>query len=83
MRFDLALFQLRLFKSRSQAGEAIRDGSALLNGARVKAGHAVRPGDRITIAGTHGRRTLEVLALPERPPSRDEAKSLVREVVEP
>ena len=82
MRFDLALFQLRLFKTRSQASAAIRDGSALLNGAPAKASHAVRPGDRLTLAGAGGRRTLEVLALPERPPSREEAQALVREVAE-
>ena len=32
MRFDIALFELRLFKSRSAASVAIQDGAALLNG---------------------------------------------------
>jgi ribosome-associated heat shock protein Hsp15 len=80
MRFDVALAELRLFKSRSQASTAIQDGSALLNGARVKPSHAVKPGDRITLAGTHGSRTLEVLELPARSLSKAAAKAMVREV---
>jgi len=66
MRFDLALFGLRLFKSRSQATLAIQDGAALLNDELVKPGHRVRPGDRITLIGRAGRRTCEVLGLPQK-----------------
>jgi ribosomal 50S subunit-recycling heat shock protein len=80
MRFDVALAELRLFKSRSQASLAIQDGTALLNGANVKASHTVRPGDRITLVTTHGSRTLEVLELPTRSLSKEAAKALVREV---
>ena len=76
MRFDLALFELRLVKSRSQAAAAIEAGEARLNGAACKPSHTVRPGDRITLAG----RTLEVLGLPARSLSREQAKELVREV---
>ena len=80
MRFDVALAELRLLKSRSQASSAIQDGSALLNGARAKASHPVRPGDRITLVMPHGSRTLEVLELPARSLSKEAAKALVREV---
>ena len=80
MRFDVALHELRLLKSRSQAAAAIQDGAALLNGAVVKPSHGVRPGDRITLAGPGGARTLEVLALPARSVSKDAAKALVREI---
>ena len=80
MRFDVALFELRLFKSRSLAHAAIEDGTALLNGERSKPSRVIRAGDRITLAGPHGDRTLEVLALPERPMSREAAKTLVREI---
>lgn len=80
MRFDVALAELRLLKSRSQASLAIQDGTALLNGVRVKAGHAVRLGDRITLVTPHGSRTLEVLELPMRSLSKEAAKGLVREV---
>ena len=82
MRFDVVLAELRLFKSRSQASGAIHDGSVQLNGAAVKASHAVHPGDRITLILPHGSRTLEVLELPSRSMSKEAAKALVREVAE-
>jgi ribosome-associated heat shock protein Hsp15 len=80
MRFDVVLGELHLFKSRTQASVAIQDGSALLNGARVKPSHAVGPGDRITLIGTRGSRTLELLELPTRSLSKEAAKAMVREV---
>jgi ribosome-associated heat shock protein Hsp15 len=80
MRFDVVLGELHLFKSRTQASVAIQDGLALLNGARVKPSHAVEPGDRITLSGTHGSRTLELLEVPTRSLSREAAKAMVREV---
>lgn len=82
MRFDLALFALRFFKSRSQANLAIQDGVALLNGEVVKPSHGVRPGDRITLTTPSGRRTCEVLALPRASLSRAAARALVREIGE-
>ena len=80
MRFDLALYGLRFFKSRSQASLAIQDGAALLNGAVVKPGHGVKPGDRITLVDQDGQRTCEVLALPRASLARAEARELVREI---
>jgi ribosomal 50S subunit-recycling heat shock protein len=82
MRFDLALSELRLFKSRAQANIAIQDGAALLNGALVKPSHGVRPGDHITLVGPTGRRTCEVLALPHGSLSRVAARDLVRDIPE-
>ena len=76
MRLDVALHGLRLFKSRSQAQDAIAAGHVLLNGAPVKSSHAVAVGDRLTISGW----TVEVLGLPERSVSKDAARALVREV---
>jgi ribosome-associated heat shock protein Hsp15 len=76
VRFDVALFELRLVKSRSQAAAAIQAGEARLNGSACKPSHTVRPGDRIALSG----RTLEVLGLPSRSLSREQAKELVREV---
>ena len=80
MRFDVALFELRLFKSRSQASVAIQDGAALLDGKLVKPSHGLRPGDRVTLVGPSGSRTLEVLALPHGSLSKEAARELVREV---
>jgi ribosome-associated heat shock protein Hsp15 len=80
MRFDLALFELRLFKSRSAANIAIQDGSALLNGNVVKPSHGVKPGDRITMVVQSSRRTLEVVELPRAGLSREAARAFLREV---
>jgi ribosome-associated heat shock protein Hsp15 len=80
MRLDLALFELRLFKSRSQASAAIHAGEVLLNGASAKPSRDLRAGDRVTLAAA--RRTLEVLELPRAGLSREAARALVREVVE-
>lgn len=80
MRFDVTLFQLRLFKSRSQASAAIESGEALLNGARTKPSREVRAGDRVTLALGASRRTLEIIELPGRSVSKEQARALVKDV---
>jgi ribosome-associated heat shock protein Hsp15 len=80
MRLDVALFELRLFKSRSQANLAIQDGAVEINGAPVKPSHGLRPGDRITLIAPGSKRTLEVLDLPRRSLSKEAARALLREV---
>jgi ribosomal 50S subunit-recycling heat shock protein len=89
MRLDVLLFELRLFKSRSQASEAIQQGRALLNGAQTKPSREAHPGDRVTLARGGARddagdgprsRTLEILELPRGSMSKEAARALVREV---
>lgn len=80
MRFDVALHELRLVKSRSQAAAAIERGEALLNGEPSKPSRTVAPGDRITLVGALGARTVEVLELPRRSLSKEAAKAMVRDV---
>lgn len=80
MRFDVALFELRLFKSRSQAQQAIAAGEVMLNGAATKPNRDLHPGDRITLAGPGAHRTVEVLELPHASLSKDAAKALLRDV---
>ena len=80
MRLDVALFLLRLFKSRSQATQAIVAGAVLLDGRPTKPGHPVVPGDRVTLTLPEGSRTLEVLELPTRSTSKAAAARLVREI---
>lgn len=87
MRLDVLLFELRLFKSRTQSTEAIRSGRVLLNDARVKPSHEARAGDRVTFArrgedGPARPRTLEILDLPRGSLSKEAARALVREVRE-
>ena len=80
MRFDVALFELRLFRSRSAATAAIQAGAALLNGRVVKPSHDVNPADRVTLAAVSSRRTLEILGLPRAGLTREAAHALLREV---
>jgi len=85
MRLDVLLFELRLFKSRTQATDAIRSGHVLLNHARVKPSHEARAGDRVTLTrlsedGPARLRTLEILELPRGSLSKEAARARVREV---
>ena len=82
MRLDIALHELRLFRSRTQAQTAIAEGRLLLNGEPAKPSHLVRPGDRITLVADSRCRTVEVLGLPGHSLSKQAAKLLVREVAE-
>ncbi len=91
MRLDVLLFELRLFKSRSQAGEAIQQGLVRLNGAPAKPSREARAGDRVTLARGSTRdapedgrrsRTLEILELPRGSLSKAAARALVRETPE-
>ncbi|HTT06641.1 MAG TPA: RNA-binding S4 domain-containing protein [Steroidobacteraceae bacterium] len=65
-RIDRWLFAVRLFKSRSAAGEAVNGGRVHLNGARIKPSRAVKPGD--TVSFTRGAVLFEctVAAVPPR-----------------
>jgi len=49
-RIDRWLFFTRLFKSRSLSAQAVSGGRVHINGERVKASHAVRPGDLVTFS---------------------------------
>jgi ribosome-associated heat shock protein Hsp15 len=80
LRLDLALFELRLFRSRSQAQTAIADGRALLNGERVRPSHELRAGDRVTLRSGDREHTVEVLELPAKSLSREQARALVRDL---
>jgi ribosome-associated heat shock protein Hsp15 len=66
LRIDKWLWFVRFFKSRAQASEAVDGGRIHLNGARVKASHAVCAGDQLEI--TRGRESWElwIRAIPAR-----------------
>jgi len=82
MRIDVALFGLRLFKSRAQAQSAIANGEVLLDGRPVRASHELAPGARVTVMSSRASQTFEILGLPTRSLSRDAARELLREVAE-
>jgi ribosomal protein S4 len=93
VRLDVLLFELRLFKSRSQASEAIQQGRVLLNGAPAKPSREAHAGDHLTLTRKSERggepstsedgpraRTLEILELPRGSMSKESARALVREI---
>jgi ribosome-associated heat shock protein Hsp15 len=84
VRVDKWLQVARIFKTRSQADEAIDAGHVKLNGARVKAGHIVKPGETLEVVKGPRRLWLTVKAVAERPLPPPEARELyeVREEVE-
>jgi ribosome-associated heat shock protein Hsp15 len=74
----------RIFKTRSQAGEAIDAGHVKLDGSRVKAGHIVKRGETLEVIKASRRLWLTVLGVAERPLPPPEARALyeLREEVE-
>ena len=74
-RIDRWLWCTRFYKSRSLASEAVAGGKVHLNGERVKASHAVVPGDRLNITRGAVEREIIVVALPDRRgPASDSAR---------
>ena len=72
MRVDLALKRLLLVKSRTEGKEACDVGAVHVNGARVKASHELRVGDRVRI--DYAERSGEI----GKSVSRERAKTLYR-----
>ena len=67
MRIDQWLWAIRVYRSRSLAAEAIRDGAVRANGRTVKPAHEVTPGETIQAMVGPLQRTLVVRGVP---PSR-------------
>jgi len=66
VRLDQFLFAARAFKSRTSAQEACAGGRVLVNGASVKASHALRIGDELRAKAPRGTIVWRVLALAEK-----------------
>ena len=66
-RLDKWLWHARVVKARSSAAALVAAGHVRINGVREKApGHAVKPGDVLTIALDNSVRILKVVAFAER-----------------
>ena len=64
MRLDQWLWAIRIYKTRSQAAEAIRGGHVKINDALSKPAHEVRPGEVIVARVNQLTRTVRVVAMP-------------------
>ena len=65
-RLDKWLWNCRFYKTRTLASAAISGGKVHLNAERVKPGHRVRIGDRLTLSLQGALAEFEVLGLPAR-----------------
>jgi ribosome-associated heat shock protein Hsp15 len=65
-RIDKWLWHVRLFKTRSQAAEAVSGGRVKLDGERVKPAHEMRCGQQVSISLPDRSIEVRVLALPAR-----------------
>jgi len=79
VRLDRWLWAARFFKTRSLAQQAITGGHVHLNGQRVRAARAVRPGDRLEITRGEERFEVHVLALATRRGPAPVARGLYEE----
>jgi ribosome-associated heat shock protein Hsp15 len=79
MRLDKWLWAARFFKTRSLAQQAIAAGRVKLNDARVKASHALKAADQLSIRVGELEWVVHVKALSERRGPAEEARKLYAE----
>ncbi len=79
MRLDHALFRARLFKSRSKATDACREGRILVDDSPAKASLEISAPVLIKIREKGLYRHVRLLELPGKSVSKDEAKTLWRD----
>ena len=79
VRLDKYLWAVRIFKTRSDAADAIRNNKVLVNDAYCKPSREVKVGDEITLQFGQRALTVEVVSVQETVKSAD-AVTLYREV---
>jgi ribosome-associated heat shock protein Hsp15 len=78
-RIDRWLWQVRLFKTRSLASDAVSGGKVKLDGQRVKPARAVRVGQQVSVTLADRAIEVQVLALPARRGPAPEAQACYAE----
>ncbi len=79
LRIDRWLFFCRMYKSRSQATDAVTGGHVKLNGERTSPGSRVKIGDTIDLVRHRLPYSLEVVAIPSRRGPAKEAQACYEE----
>jgi len=83
LRIDRWLWCARFYKTRSIAAQAVRGGHVRLNGQRVKAAHAVKVGDALTmVLDDAPERDVTIAAIPARRGPAPEAAVCYTETAE-
>ena len=78
MRVDVFLKQTRLIKRRPLAKELCEEGAVSINGAVVRAGREVSPGDTLELNLRNRQLAVEIVDIPSRPPSAAHASDFYR-----
>ncbi len=79
LRIDRWLFFCRMYKSRTQATDAVTGGHVKLNGERTSPGARVKVGDTIDLVRHRLPYSLEVIAIPARRGPAKEAQACYEE----
>jgi ribosome-associated heat shock protein Hsp15 len=80
-RLDKWLWHARVVKARTSAAELVERGHVRINGVRETApGHAVKPGDVLTIALDRSVRVLKVIGFSERRGDASSARGLYEDL---
>jgi ribosome-associated heat shock protein Hsp15 len=80
-RLDKWLWHARVVKARTSAASLVESGHVRINGVREKSpGHAVKPGDVITIALDGGVRLMKVVGFSERRGDATAARALYEDL---
>jgi len=80
-RLDKWLWHARVVKARTSAAALVESGHVRINGVREKSpGHAVKPGDVVTIALDRGVRLMKVVAFSERRGDATAARALYEDL---
>ena len=84
IRLDTYLWAIRIFKSRTLAGNAVRTGKAKLNELKIKPAHKIKEGEIYIISFAGGiKKIIEVVSLTDKRRSFEIAKKHYKDLSQP